>query len=493
MIRIGKASPSTLIALAVSNALFMDLVDSSALGTAVPALAQEFRCSPIALKFALTIYLLMVAVLVPASGWVADRWGARRVFFNAVIVFLVGSVCCALSNSLAELVCARILQGVGGGMMTPVGRLIVLGSTDRSELVRALNWFTIPAIVGPLIGPPLAGFLVEYASWRWIFLINLPVGLAGLVGVLAFVPRLRHPHPGKFDALGAVLAALSIAGVVTLTETVGMALLSRGEWLAVLASTAIVAVWAIRHALSVENPALEFRLLTIQTFRASLIGGFAFRLGLGATPFLLPLMLQVALHWSPVEAGLVMLSGTLGALACRFAMPAILRRWGFRATLLFFGAAASVAGAFPALYQTTMPAFAIFGLTILTNFVRTGHFVASAALAFADIPVALNSRASTLSTVLQQLSLSLGISFAAMLLFFSTRSEGGFSRPQSFILPFVAIGVVGLAALPGYFRLLHGAAGEMSGHVPRTGGAQRASSSEAGLDPDPPATKPASY
>src|SRR5882757_8824795 len=248
---------SRFLPLAMATALFLDLLDTSALGSALPTMAKEFHTEALHLKLALTAYLMTMAILVPASGWLADRYGARRVFVNAIKVYVLGSLCCGLSNSVGELVAARVLQGIGGAMMTPVARLIVVASTPRERLVQAMNAFTIPAIVGPLMGPPLAGLLLEVANWRWIFFINIPVGLLGIAAVLRIVPRLRHANPGPFDGFGFATAAVGIVTLIVLSESVGSDLLSFNGRMVVAA--AAIAAWIvfIHHALSAPCPMLD--------------------------------------------------------------------------------------------------------------------------------------------------------------------------------------------------------------------------------------------
>src|SRR5580698_8569880 len=251
---LAGAPASRFMPVVMASALFMDLLDTAALGTALPTMAREFHTEPLHLKLALTAYLMTMAILVPASGWLADRFGARRVFVNAVRIYLIGSLCCGLSNSLTQLVAARILQGIGGAMMTPVARLIAVAMTPREQLVSAMNIFTMPAVLGPMLGPPLAGLLLQVASWRWIFFLNLPVGILGIVTVLRVLPRLRHPHPGRFDAVGFVTAGLGIVGTIALAESVGSGLMSTSMKLALACCT--LALWAFfaRHALRARVP-----------------------------------------------------------------------------------------------------------------------------------------------------------------------------------------------------------------------------------------------
>ena len=291
--------------LAVASALFMEFIDSTALSTALPTLAHAFHTDPVHLKLALTAYLLALAVFAPASGWVADRYGARCVFLSAMAVFLTGSALCGLSQSLGQLVAARVVQGIGGAMMTPVGRLIVVASAPRDRFVSAMSWFTMPALVGPLLGPPLSGLVLGFAGWPWIFYINLPVGLIGMAAVARFVPRLEQPDPGRFDTGGFALAAVAIVALTSVCETAGTRL---APWTlqllaAVLGVSAVVLF--VRHVARVERPVLDLRLLAQPTFRASMVGGTLLRLGIGASPLLLPLPASDRLRLVADEGGAI--------------------------------------------------------------------------------------------------------------------------------------------------------------------------------------------
>jgi EmrB/QacA subfamily drug resistance transporter len=447
-----SAPVSRFIPLAMASALFMDLLDTAALGSALPTMAREFHTEALHLKLALTAYLVTMAILVPASGWLADRYGARRVFVNAMKVYLVGSLCCGLSNSMAQLVAARVLQGIGGAMMTPVARLIVVASTPRERLVQAMNAFTIPAIVGPLMGPPLAGFLLEVANWRWIFFINLPVGLLGIAAVLRIVPRLRHTHPGPFDGFGFAMAAVGIVTLIVLSESVGSDLLSGTGRLGVAA--AAVSAWLvfIHHALHARKPMLDIRLLAKPTYRASMLGGSLLRLGIGASPFLLPLLLQVGLGWSPVKAGSVIAITTVGSMLARFGGTYTIRTLGFKHALIITAALTAVLTAVPAAFNRETSVGVVLAALLAVGFFRAAHYVASTALAFAEIAPEEVSRASTLSTVIQQISLSFGISLAGVTLYYSAGTTAHFTASQ-FIVPFITLGAVTLLAIPVYTRL----------------------------------------
>jgi EmrB/QacA subfamily drug resistance transporter len=448
----GGAPPSRFMPAVMASALFMDLLDTAALGTALPTMAQEFHTEPLHLKLALTAYLMTMAILVPASGWLADRFGARRVFVNAVRIYLIGSLCCGLSNSLAQLVAARILQGIGGAMMTPVARLIVVALTPREQLVSAMNVFTMPAVLGPMLGPPLAGFLLQVASWRWIFFLNLPVGILGIVTVLRVLPRLRQAHPGPFDTLGFMTAGLGIVGTIVLSESVGSGLMSTSMELLVASCTLALWIFFARHALRARCPILNLRLFAVRTFRASMIGGAILRLGMGATPFLLPLLLQSALHWSPARAGLVMSLMMLGSLLARFGGTLGVRLMGFRTSLLVTAVLTALLTAAPASFTLDTPIIGVCMALLAVGFFRAAHYVAATAIGFAEVPPEEVSRASTLSTVVQQLSLSFGVSLAGVTLYLSA-GDSAPTLPQQFVMPFAALGVVSLFALPIYAAL----------------------------------------
>jgi EmrB/QacA subfamily drug resistance transporter len=452
-----------LASIAVASALFMEFIDSTALSTALPTLATAFHTDPVHLKLALTSYILALAVMAPASGWAADRYGPRRVFMIAMSVFLAGSVLCGFAQSLGQLVAFRTLQGLGGAMMTPVGRLIVVGSAPRDRLVSAMSWFTMPALVGPLVGPPLAGFILGIADWPWIFFINVPVGLLGMAAVLRFVPPLRQPDPGPFDARGFLLAAVAITSWVGLAETAGMDLIPVAAQAALGALALMATGLYLRHSRRAERPVMNLGLVRFLTFRASLVGGTVLRLGLGATPFLLPLLFQVALGWTPFEAGLVTIGTSVGALACKPMAPGILRRFGFRRTLLVSNFATAVLTAVPALFRHSTPVPLIIALLAVAGFMRSLQFTATNTVAYAELPAGAVSNASTLSVVAQQVGLSLGISFGGLMLHVARGGAEGPLTPERFFLPFIAVGLVSALAGPIYRRLPENAGASISG------------------------------
>ena len=443
--------------LAVASALFMQSIDSTALSTALPTLARAFDTNPIHLKLCLTAYIMALAVFVPASGWAADRFGARRVFMAAMAVFLAGSVLCALSHSLTELVAARILQGAGGAMMTPVGRIIVVGSHPREQLVKAMVWLTTPAMLGPIVGPPLSGFILSVADWPWIFYINVPVGIAGMAAVLRFVPRKRQPHPGRFDGLGFLLAATTISAMMIGAESLGVGLLPAWAQIAAWAIT-VAAGWAyLVHAKRRERPVLDLKLLRIRTLRVNQTGGSLLRMTLGATPFLLPLLLQGGLGWSPLKAGLVTMSTAVGSLSARFGAQALLHRFGFRNMLIATSLIGGVVIMAPGFFRGATPIVVIVALLALGGFLRSNHLTSASTLAFAEIPDRNVSQASSLTSVVQQMAQALGITVAGLMLHMSQQVTGPRGlpalSPQNFILPFAAIGLAAMAATLAYLPL----------------------------------------
>ena len=281
--------PAALTALIIATALFMENMDGTVIATSLPAIALDLHQDPIVLKLALTSYMLTLAVFIPASGWVADRFGARTVFCSAIIVFTLGSILCGASSSLSTLIAARVFQGLGGAMMVPVGRLVLLRSTKKSDLVSAMAYLTVPALIGPIAGPPLGGFITTYFHWRWIFWINVPIGILGVLLSLRFIENLREQAVPRFDFKGFVLSGVGLLSLIS-----GLSMIGRGiapYWLvAAMIAIGVLSLAAyVRHAHANEDAILDLKLLKIPTFFAGVVGGFIFRMGIGALPFLLPL------------------------------------------------------------------------------------------------------------------------------------------------------------------------------------------------------------
>jgi EmrB/QacA subfamily drug resistance transporter len=402
-----------LIPLIVATALFMENMDSTVISTSLPAIAADIGTSPLTLKLAITSYLLSLAVFIPASGWTADRFGARLVFSLAVGIFIVGSIGCALSSSVTDFVIARIVQGFGGAMMTPVGRLVLLRSIDKSALVNAMTWVTVPALVGPVLGPPLGGFITTYLTWHWIFLINIPMGIVGIYMALRYIDPIRSENPERFDLYGLVLAGVGLGGISFGLSVAGLNLL---PWTAVIALVGLGSVSMtlyVIHARRTSSPVLDFALLRLPTMRASIIGGFLFRLGIGSLPFLLPLLLQVGFGLSPLRSGLVTFASAAGSMGMKTLAARIIRTFGFRNIMTVNAVVSSVFLAACALFTIATPLLLIMILLVVGGFFRSLQFTAINTLAYAEVEPGLMSRATTLVSVNQQLAVSAGVALGA--------------------------------------------------------------------------------
>ena len=402
-----------LIPLIVATALFMENMDSTVIATSLPAIAADIGTSPLTLKLAITSYLLSLAVFIPASGWTADRFGARLVFASAIAVFMLGSIGCALSSSITDFVLARILQGFGGAMMTPVGRLVLLRSIDKSALVHAMAWVTVPALIGPVIGPPLGGFITTYFSWHWIFLINIPIGLLGIFLALKYIDPIRSENPERFDLYGLVLAGIGLAGIAFGLSVAGLNLLPWTVVAGLIAVGSISMTLYVLHARRTGSPVLDFSLLRLPTLRASIIGGFMFRLGIGALPFLLPLLMQVGFGLSPFQSGLVTFASAVGAMGMKTLASRIIRAFGFRNLMTVNAVASSFFLAACALFTATTPMLLIMIILVVGGFFRSLQFTAINTVAYAEVEPAQISRATTLVSVNQQLAVSAGVAVGA--------------------------------------------------------------------------------
>jgi EmrB/QacA subfamily drug resistance transporter len=452
-----------LLPLIVACALFMENLDSTVLATALPAIARDFGESPIDLKLALTSYLLAIAIFLPVSGWLADRYGARTIFRVAIFLFTLGSILCALSFSIPTIVGARVVQGIGGAMMVPVGRLVILKSVPKHELVGSLAWLTVPALIGPVMGPPLGGFIATYFDWRWIFWINVPVGLLGIALATLYLPNLREEERIPFDAPGFLLSALGLTGLMVGFTTLGLGLIDRWLVMLSLAGGALMAVAYLLRSRSIARPILDLSLFRIPTFALSAVGALLFRLGVGATPFLLPLLLQIGFGMSPFASGSITFAAAIGAIAMKFAAPPILRRFGFRNVLVVNALIAGAFLALPAAFTPATPVLLITVLLLVGGFFRSLQFTSVNALQFADIPRERMSAATTLTSVAQQLSLSIGISVGAMALEFATNASGGAIEADSFGPAFLLIGLLAMLSVVPFLLLSKDAADEMSG------------------------------
>jgi EmrB/QacA subfamily drug resistance transporter len=454
-----------LIPLIVACALFMENLDSTVLSTSLPAIATDIGVHPVSLKLALTSYLLSLAVFIPASGWVADRFGARLVFRCAIVVFVGGSVMCGLSSTLGGFVAARTFQGVGGAMMVPVGRLVVLRSVEKRDLVAAMAWVTIPALIGPMIGPPVGGFITTYLEWRWIFWINVPIGVLGLVLATLFIPDIRIAARTRFDALGFVLSGVGLAGFVSGSTLIGLAFLPWWTGLAVLAFGGFFIFLYWRHYRRATAPILDLDLFRTATFRAGVSGGFLFRMGMGASPFLVPLLLQVIFGMTPLQSGLTTFVGSAGSLLMKFAAPPLIRQFGFRSSMIATAAIGAVFSASAALFTITTPHMVIMAVLFVGGFFRSLLFTSMNSVVYSDIESLDMSRATSLSSVAQQVALSMGVSIGALTLEASMAARGAEALARSdFVFAFIVVGILGMSAVPFFMRLRRDAGSAVSGH-----------------------------
>ncbi len=434
--------PAVLTALIIATALFMENMDGTVISTSLPAIAADLRQDPIVLKLALTSYMLTLAVFIPASGWVADRFGARTVFCSAIVVFTLGSILCGASTSLGTLIAARVFQGLGGAMMVPVGRLVLLRSVEKSDLVDALAYLTVPALLGPVAGPPLGGFITTYFNWRWIFWINVPIGVLGVLLSLKFIANLREETVPRFDFTGFVLSGLGLLGLISGLSLIGRGMAPYWEVAAmVVVSLALLAAY-VRHAGLNEDAILDLKLLKIPTFFSGVVGGLLFRIGIGALPFILPLLLQIGFGLTPFASGSLTFATALGSIVMKFTASTALRAFGFRRTLVVN---ALISGAFMASYALFTPAtphWLIFLALLAGGFFRSLEFTALNAISYADIDPPRMSRATSFASVSQQMSGAVGVAVAAIciqILQFSFGDSGLRTRDLSIAFVMVAV------------------------------------------------------
>jgi EmrB/QacA subfamily drug resistance transporter len=454
-----------MIPFAIAIALFMENLDSTIIATSVPAIAHSLGSTPLNLSMAVSVYLLSLAVFIPMSGWMADKYGTRNVFAGAIALFTVASALCGLSQSLAMLIGARALQGMGGAMMMPVGRLIIGRSFAKSELVAAMSYVTIPGLIGPMLGPLIGGAITTYASWRWIFYVNLPMGIVGILFAWRFVENLREPNLKPPDIVGFVLVGLGLAGLVLGIENIGRGVLPEGTEGALFALSAASLFLYWRHFKRSAAPALDLRLLRIPTFRASIVGGAVSRIGFGATPFLLPLLFQIAFGRTPLESGALTFTGAIGAMIMKTGASRVVRRFGFRRLLIGNALVVGGLGMSFALFTSATPWFVIIAVLTMTGFFRTLQFTCMSALTYADLEPARMSNGTSIASVAQQISMSLGVAVGATVLHIATELSGGVSPgPAAFLPTLLFVGVIPITAIYFFAQLSPSAGEEMSGH-----------------------------
>ncbi|CAE6859659.1 MFS transporter [Paraburkholderia domus] len=462
---VARPCGSSLITLLVAGALFMEDLDGSIIATALPQMAHSFHIRPVELSMDITSYLLTLAVFIPISGWIADRIGVRSLFTAALAIFTGASVLCGLTDNLVEFTGAQILQGIGGAMMVPVGRLAVLRVTPKENLMRAISIITWPGLVAPVLGPPLGGFITTYSSWRWVFYLNVPLGLAEVVLAWRLITAEREPDRRPFDVLGFVLTGAAGTSVMYAMEAIGRADTS---WPAALAFLTIgLAACAAAWCAAARTRCVALSALRIKTFTVAISGGSLFRIAIGAVPFLLPLMFQVGFGMNPFQSGLLTLAVFAGNLSTKLVTTQILRRVGFRKVLVFNGAFAAVTLASMSLLTPSTSYGWILFARFVSGVARSLQFTAINTLGFADVPKHQMSGASTLSSTLGQMTMGMGVAAGAIALRIAAWWHGHdpqTSAPADFSIAFLMVASLSVIAMADVFALPPGAGAHVSGH-----------------------------
>lgn len=463
----GVVTRGWLIPAIIGSALLMQTLNATVITNALPAMARAFDVEPLRLNVAITVYLLSAAIFLPLSGWMADRFGARRVFMSSIVLYAAGSAACGFAGALWQLILFRFIQGAAGATLMPVGRLVLLRTTPRSELVGALSVVTMPALLGPVLGPVIGGAIVTFADWRWIFFMNLPIAVIGLILVHRHVPEVREQDAPPVDILGIILTGVGLASLIFGFENLGRDALSpwavAGLFSLGLASLAAYA-W---HASHTPHAVVQLSIFRKPTFRASVIGGAFVRIAMGANPFLLAMLLQVAFGMSAFAAGLMTFISAVGALVMKTSAPPILRRFGFRTVLLVNAVIVGASFMAYALFRPDWPHWAIMAVLGIGGFFRSLQFSSLNGMAYAEVEPDQMSRAATTSSMVQQLVQSIGIGLSASLLHILMTLKGSTRLTVEVVSPaFIAVGLVTMISMFWFARLPADAGDDMNGRKP---------------------------
>jgi EmrB/QacA subfamily drug resistance transporter len=451
---------SSLAPAIIGGALVMQTLSATVISNALPTMARSFGEDPIRLSSAITVYILASAVFLPVSAWVADRFGAKRVFLVAIVAYAAACAGCGFATNLWEMLAARAFEGAAGAMMLPVGRLVLLRTTPKHHLVRAMSVLTMPALLGPVIGPPIGGFIITYGSWRWIFFLNLPIAALGVVLVWKYITDVREEAVGPLDWIGFVLTGLGMGAVVWGFDNMGRGPLPAAAIAAMMTGGAALLAIYVWRARRIANPVLDLALLKIETFRAGVVGGGFMRMGMGAMPFMMAMLLQVAFGFTALQAGLMTFASAAAALVMKTCAPPILARFGFKRTLIANAVICAASFLAYTLFRPQTPYWVFYAVLLTGGFFRSLQFTSLNGLAFADIEHVRMSRASTLSTMAQQLCQSIGIGLAATFLHVSLIAHHARHLTADIIGPaYVAVALVSLVSVL-FFLPLPADAGE---------------------------------
>jgi EmrB/QacA subfamily drug resistance transporter len=456
----------------VAATFFMEYLDTTVIATALPQMARSFNVGPNEISLGMTAYMLALAVFIPVSGWIADRYGSRTVFGGAIVVFTIASVLCGLSDGVFEFTMARVLQGIGGAMMVPVGRLIVVRNTEKSKLMQAIATITWPAIAAPVIGPPIGGFITTYATWRWIFLLNVPFGIAALIAVIILVRNEHGAERKPLDVGGFLLSGAALTSVLYGTELASQTDSNVPVAMAFLLVGCIFGYLTVRHAARREHPLIDFSTMKVPTFSVTVITGSFTRIGIGAVPYLMPLLFQIGFGMSAFTSGLLLLASAMGNLTMKaFVMP-MLKRFGFRNVSLGAVTSCGLMTIACGFMTASTPIVLVLVIIFAYGLSRSMQFSTLAILAYADIPPSLMNPASTLWSASSQMMIGMGIAFGAVSLRFADYLHGGTSASGvngepfamgDFRLAFILAGIVTLLSLLGYIGLARDAGAGIGG------------------------------
>jgi EmrB/QacA subfamily drug resistance transporter len=454
-----------IVPLIVACALFMQNLDATAIATALPAIAEALHETPLRLHLAITVFMLSLAAFLPVSGWVADKFGARHIFRLAMVIFITASILCGFSTSFAEMLVWRMVQGAGGAMMVPVGRLILVRSVPKSELIGAMVLMGMPAMIGPILGPIVGGFVTTYASWHWIFWMNVPIGVLGLILATIYIDDVRETDVKRFDWVGFFLSSVGLTGTLFGMDAATSRNAPDPFALVILAAGLICGALYVRHAKRVDNPILDLNLMKLQTFRASVTGGSVFRLGVGAVPFLLPLLMQEGFGYSPFDSGLVTFFSAAGSLGMRSLARRVLRQFGFRSVLMWNALIASFFIVLCACLNPSMPQALMMAIIFCGGVFRSLEFTALNTIAFAEVDNPQMSQATSFSQMAQRLSLSTGVAISAFILHHASGNAPHIPL-SAFAWAFAIVGLLSATSCVTFIGLAEDAGAELAGRQP---------------------------